>query len=790
MSAQYATIGTGALKNKVWWLDWAGFNMSENATKTFVTNNGLTVTATFSNVSAETPEPYVMNTWFGAILHLLYDFTDPSIKPALFQVYSNAQCYFTIKFTVSRNGVPVPFTLIAADAEGSDNHEITTLQTNGGVWQTIDFFRNSSQIIDPLTGCGTQQVQISNTYAGAPATGQNPVLATSSPSTNPLSVDILFDHGITTGGMAVAFGILESVDRGDLPASYGTSEHEILYNISNSCNYFPPFPYTSQIETPKIGDVAGDEDPIQYTDDNQIGVDEEGVSTFPPYDGSGSYSINVKVDNTTGGNAYLSGWFDYNRDGVFENSELVTATIANNATSATLTWLGLPAFLPKGTASGYGFRFRISSDQQAAQSATGFAKDGEVEDYFILSNQLCSIKIVAGPDTSICPGTSVQLNAIGGDQYSWVNSADLSNTNIANPIATPAIPATYIVTGMNQQGCEANDTVTINLRSLPIIVKSDDTTICKGSAINLFADGASSYTWNSESGANVGSGQTINVSPPASTKYYVLAKDVYGCVNKDSINVSIHSVGNFTVSPDNPVICKNDFVSLTASGGDDYSWLSNTGDVIGSGPNFVASPDQNQNYEVQIKDQICEVTDTIKVSVYVNDLPVTKVLKTNDITCTLSQATLQASGGISYLWDNLPGISDLTSPNPVVRPLQTTTYNVTITDGNGCSKKDSITVNADFASNISHFPIASAFTPNGDGVNDCFGLKYWGPIISLKMEIFNRWGERVFMCTDPTQCWDGNYKGVAQPTGGYVYQIMANTPCGTAFRKGTVLLIR
>jgi gliding motility-associated-like protein len=136
------------------------------------------------------------------------------------------------------------------------------------------------------------------------------------------------------------------------------------------------------------------------------------------------------------------------------------------------------------------------------------------------------------------------------------------------------------------------------------------------------------------------------------------------------------------------------------------------------------------------------------------------------------------------------GISDLTSPSPSVNPQVTTTYFVKGTGENGCSAIDSISQKVDFSADLSHFPVASAFTPNNDGNNDCFGLKNWPPVNSLQFSIFNRWGQRVFFTTNLGECWDGTWNGKAQPAGGYVYQIIATTPCGTAFRKGSVILIR
>ncbi len=69
--------------------------------------------------------------------------------------------------------------------------------------------------------------------------------------------------------------------------------------------------------------------------------------------------------------------------------------------------------------------------------------------------------------------------------------------------------------------------------------------------------------------------------------------------------------------------------------------------------------------------------------------------------------------------------------------------------------------------------IPSAFTPNGDGINDFFGVKAEG-IKQFKLQIFNRWGEMVFESEDITNLWDGTYQGEKiTSTDVYVYQVKA-----------------
>ena len=88
------------------------------------------------------------------------------------------------------------------------------------------------------------------------------------------------------------------------------------------------------------------------------------------------------------------------------------------------------------------------------------------------------------------------------------------------------------------------------------------------------------------------------------------------------------------------------------------------------------------------------------------------------------------------------------------------------------------------------FLLPGAFTPNNDGLNDCFGIKKWGVINSLYFAVYNRWGQRIFYSSGAIDCWDGKYKDLLQPQGTYVYNITAQTACGRVNRTGVVVLLR
>ncbi len=82
--------------------------------------------------------------------------------------------------------------------------------------------------------------------------------------------------------------------------------------------------------------------------------------------------------------------------------------------------------------------------------------------------------------------------------------------------------------------------------------------------------------------------------------------------------------------------------------------------------------------------------------------------------------------------------------------------------------------------------IPNVFTPNNDGLNDCFEIKAARPDCFEYVEIYDRWGIRTFRSTEFDRCWDGTFMGKAVPEGAYVYVVRV----GDFWRVGTVTVIR
>lgn len=392
-------------------------------------------------------------------------------------------------------------------------------------------------------------------------------------------------------------------------------------------------------------------------------------------------------------------------------------------------------------------------------------------------------------DTTICPGSPVQLNTNGAQNYVWSPAAGLSNTAIPNPVASPIVSTEYIVAGTTINGCVAKDTVKINVYIKPAMTISNDTIICSNTSAQLLVTGGAVYEWSPA--ATLSNPNIYNpvAAPATATRYYVTITDNNSCKHKDSTDVAIRPPAVFSIS--NPQqVCMKDSIQLTASGGDVYVWQPAQGLNNNVIANPLASPAATTDYTVTITESICNESETLSTRLTVLPSPVITASRSNDIDCSNDRSQLNASGADQYIWTPATTLSNQNIRNPVATPVATTEYIVKGTSLAGCKGFDTVVVKVDNV-NKGGYEMPNAFTPNNDGKNDCYGIRYWGIINDLEFSVYNRWGERIFFTKNAAQCWDGTYKGVEQEGGVYVYMIKAKTSCESeVFRKGTFVLVR
>jgi len=401
-------------------------------------------------------------------------------------------------------------------------------------------------------------------------------------------------------------------------------------------------------------------------------------------------------------------------------------------------------------------------------------------------------RVAAFGSATVCPGTGTPLNASGAFTYSWSPVTGLSNPTIANPVAAPVVTTLYTVNGTTINGCTAQSGVTVTVLPKPFITKTPDTAICNNiPTVQLFASGGNVYTWTPPATLSNPNIPNPVATPTATvTKYYVTVTNtsVNSCTNTDSITVTRKPLPSFAVLPSKKT-CQGIPVQLNATGGDIYLW-SPAALVTNAGiPDPYTTAATTTNYSVTITESVCNISKTLFTTVTINPNPVVTASKSNDIDCSLGFAKLLADGASSYIWTPSKGLSSYTIYNPVAKPDTSTLYVVKGFNSFGCSGSDTVTVAVTVLGKSGYY-MPNSFTPNGDGKNDCFGLKYWGTVKQLQFIIYNRWGEKVFATTNPDACWDGNYKSVKADAGAYVYYIKAVTACGPVEKKESVLLIR
>ena len=273
--------------------------------------------------------------------------------------------------------------------------------------------------------------------------------------------------------------------------------------------------------------------------------------------------------------------------------------------------------------------------------------------------------IGAGNDQTVCPGTPVILTGSGAQSYTW-------NNGVTNGVSfNAASTQTYTVTGTDANGCQNTDQVVVTVYTLPVVNAGTDQNVCAGGSVILNGSGAQSYTWNN------GVTNGVSFTPLSTATYTVTGTDANGCQNTDQVVVTVNALPTINAGTDQSV-CSGASATLTATGGQTYSW--NNG--VTNGVSF--TPLSTTTYTVTGTDANgCQNTDQVVVTV--NALPAINAGQDQNI-CIGASATLAASGGQTYSWNN--GVTNGVS----FIPGTTQTYTVTGTDANGCQNTDQVIV--------------------------------------------------------------------------------------------------
>jgi len=411
---------------------------------------------------------------------------------------------------------------------------------------------------------------------------------------------------------------------------------------------------------------------------------------------------------------------------------------------------------------------------------------------------------IAGNNNSYCGPATINFtgNLLSTDTSSitWLWNLDNgNNTTGQNPPSqtyTDTGSYTVILIADATNGCADTTFTTIRVLPLPQTNAGNDTAICAGQTAVLLASGADNYTWYPGAGLSC-TGCTAPIFTGSSTSLvYVKGVNSFGCERTDSILVAVKKP--FRVSVNNPVtqVCYGNTVTLQAVGAETYSWSPAAGlsNALIADPK--ASPLVNTLYTVTGADSIHCFTDTASVLIRVNQPPAVDAGTDETIAAgsTVTLAPRYSNDVTGILWQPSTALSCTTCPAPAATPFNSTTYTVTVTNSNGCTKSDSLSIIVKCDNSILYMP--AAFVPESRNGNNYFCPLSPGVIKVSSFKVYNRTGQMIFQSgnfftNDRSMGWDGKYKGINQPAGAYVYTlefICANNQA--VIKNGNFILIR
>jgi gliding motility-associated-like protein len=420
-----------------------------------------------------------------------------------------------------------------------------------------------------------------------------------------------------------------------------------------------------------------------------------------------------------------------------------------------------------------------------------------------------SSQIIVPSKCSAATGAIMNIIVTNGMSYKWVDTTTQTTVSVNKDLQNAA-PGYYKLIATSAAGCMDSTQayfipqVTAAIFYTTSIIVDPETCGRENGSAQITATGPPqpgfTFKWIDSSTNQVLSSSLILQNVTAG-KYLCYSTDTNGCskllgtAGISNIPAPVVNTNGAVIAPD---ICKQQNGSVThievqGSFPFTYSWYNNSGQPvaqtkdlanISAGVYYLVVNDVNNCADTTTKLSVPDSTELIEPPVY-HDLTILKG----------TSATLTAVNPVSGNYE-LYADSSSVSPSQVNTSGQfvtgaingDTTVYVLLKAGTCSSSVASVKINV-----VETFELTmpNAFTPNNDGHNDVFRVKYPGLIKAIQMIIYDRWGQKVFESTDPSKGWDGTANSIKQPMGNYVWTISYTDILGNKKKlSGYVLLIR
>jgi len=374
---------------------------------------------------------------------------------------------------------------------------------------------------------------------------------------------------------------------------------------------------------------------------------------------------------------------------------------------------------------------------------------------------------------------SASVLATGGEApitYAW------SPGNLNGASQTGLAAGNYTVTATDANGCSASLTVLIAGPSsaLQASIQGTTPTTCgaaDGTATVEATGGTPSYTY---SWSPAGGTQAV-ATGLAEGSYTVAVTDANGCTTSAVAEVeSLPSEANIA---GNTALCTGDTIVLTATGGSGFLW--NNGDTTAS-----ITVTFGGTYIVQVTGCGTD-SDTLVVSetTVIADISADPISGDPPLEVLFGNASTPPNG--AFTWDFGDGTTS-TGATPAHTYDEPGIYTVLFTvSSNGCTATDSLIIVVGIPFVDSEITVPNVFSPNGDGMNDVWGVIGTG-LTSLDAVVYNRWGQQVAQLSNPAQVWDGRTgAGEIASEGTYYYILKAEGADGQRYEfTGSLTLLR
>jgi gliding motility-associated-like protein len=343
----------------------------------------------------------------------------------------------------------------------------------------------------------------------------------------------------------------------------------------------------------------------------------------------------------------------------------------------------------------------------------------------------------------------------------------------------------YNVTVTDANGCINNGSAFVQVNSIPNPVAAANSPICVKETIvlNANAGGAQvAYTWNGPAGflSSSPNPQITQASTGMSGQYTITITDNAGCSSSAVVSMVVNDLPNGSISTSSKFGCVPFCASFSVSANttiQSVTWdMGLGGSMAGTTVNKCYTQDGVFPIKANFTDANgCSNFNTYTVQVY--PLPTAdfnmgprepivneEVLFTN---ASYGGNIISTSWNFSHL---SPTVTTEYSPMMIFSEAGSYVVALIVQSDKGC--KDTL-IRPFFIAEDYGIYVPNAFSPNGDGVNDIFHPKGYG-VVKYELNIFDRWGEKLFSTTNFEEGWKGNYVGrsdEAVPVGVYTWHI-------------------